>query len=132
MSARFTQNDLDGVETHAPRSQRLARLMRVFGRQGLDLARPHVWWIADDDIVGLSPERAEMVGNHEANTPAEPMPTHVRARHRERFGQDVHRIDTRFRKSLRACDGDAARAGADVENPLHPARVDPRREALLD
>ncbi len=60
------------------------------------------------------------------------MPLHVASRDLERSGRKIHGIDPGLRESQRARNGDATRAGAEVDEPLHAFGLDPRREACGD
>jgi hypothetical protein len=73
-----------------------------------------------------------MVGFDDTDTLAEAVTPHVCARHHERIVGDVDGVDHRLGESLGARNGDAARTGANVQDPPHAAGIDPGAESLLD
>src|SRR5213595_1431765 len=93
------------------------------------LARAHVRRIGEDDIVGCAPERAEVIGLPQPHPARETVTAHVAARDFERGIGYVDRVDARTRQGAGAGDGDAARAGAEIEHPAHAARIDPGAKA---
>ena len=50
----------------------------------------------------------------------------------KRLGRNIHRIDPRIRELHGAGDGNASRAGADIQYAPHLGRVEPRLEAGMD
>src|SRR5215472_10951759 len=60
------------------------------------------------------------------------MAADIATRHLERISGDIDRIDVHAWQQSRARDGDAAGAGAHIEQAPHACRIDPRREAPLD
>ncbi len=132
MPPRLTQDDAHRVQPVAPGGERDARLVPVLRGQTAQLRRSHVRRIRHDDIVGGAAQSAEVIRSQQPHAPREAVAPHVVARHLERRRRDVDRVDPGPRQRQRAGDGDAARAGAEVEHAPHPRRIDPRRKAPLD
>src|SRR5579863_10428007 len=132
VSRRSAQDDAHRVESLRPAGERDARLVAVFCGQTRELHIAHIRRIRNDDIVGRTAERAEVIGLHEPHAGCQAMAPEVGAGHLERLAGDIDRIDARGRKVLRTGDRDAAGAGADVEHSPYLRRIDPGREAALD
>ena len=73
-----------------------------------------------------------MVGPDEAHAASDTMTAHIEGGDLESLRRDVHRIDARWRQDLRAGDGDAAGAGAEIEDAAYAPGIDPRGEPPLD
>src|ERR1700683_11256 len=67
MARRVAHYRANRVQSPTPRGERNARLVPVFGGQRRELPRADIGRIADDDIVGLTGERTEMIGFDEAH-----------------------------------------------------------------
>src|ERR1700724_500271 len=132
MPAGLPQDDAYGIEPRATGRERHAWLVPVLRWQSGKLARAHVRRIGDDDIVGEAPERAEVIGLLQPHPAREALTAHIAARDFQGGIRNVDGVNPGSRQGLGAGDGDAARAGADIEHPPHAPRIDPRPEAALD
>jgi hypothetical protein len=132
VTARFLQNDPYGVQARATRSECDPRLMTILGRQTLQLALPYVRGVRDNNIVRLVTKCAEVVGLQQSQTLPEAMPASVYSCYFECVVGYIDSVDASARKSHRAGDGNASRAGTDVEHASHSTGVDPRGELPLD
>src|SRR6185437_5564016 len=110
MPSRFPQNDAYGVEAVAARGECDARLVAILGRQPLELALPHVGRVCHNDIVGLPPERAEVVRLQNAHTPLQLVAPHIDARNFQRVVRNIDRVDPSARESHCTGDRNASRA----------------------
>jgi hypothetical protein len=125
--AGFGDDAPDEVHAVGAAGQRQARLGQVLRRQRRHARVVDVGRVAEDQVVGAAQCREE-VGLDDADAIVEPVPADVDARERERRGRDVGSVDRDFRIDHRGDDGEAAVAGAQIEDAPCPLR-EPRVEA---
>jgi hypothetical protein len=108
------------------------RLVLILSRQPGDFRAPDIGRIADDDIVSAALHGVEIVRSHHPHAPLQIQPALIAASHLQRGGGDVDGIHFSLGKGHGARQRDRARAGADVQDPAHAARIHPGLKALHD
>ena len=109
------------VQPVAAGAERERRLVAVLGAAGCCIdGVGNVGRIGDDQVEAAG-QRLEQIGAHQADARV-PVPT-LRARHGERAAEMSEAIDPRAREGARGEDGEAARAGAQVEHALRRRQV---------
>ena len=107
------------------------RLVAVLRRQGAHGGGSDVGRIGNDEIVAAAVERREQVGTMQGDARIETVVGDIAARHRQGILGEIDGIDARAGESQSQQDGEAARAGAQVQGVLHRAGIDPGREGVF-
>ena len=133
MLARLVQDAPHHVESIAPGGECQGRFVSVFGGQGLHRRRRDIGRVADDQVVTAPLGLGEEVGLDGMHAVFEAVVGNVAARDFKRFRRDVDGVDRGIGKGVGHDDGQAARAGAQVERRCDGLRVfDPGREAVFE